>query len=75
MGWASGSELAENVWAAVRKDIPITRRHQVARHIIDLFEDMDCDTIDECQQLCKDAGRLYNQETDEIVYHDPRNTK
>jgi len=58
MGWASGSELAEQVWDAVRGFIPKGEpRVQAARDIIDLFEAQDCDTIDEAEQLCQDAGR------------------
>lgn len=57
MGWASGSELAERVWGEVREFIPDDKRKNVANEIIDAFEDMDCDTIDECEQLVKDAER------------------
>jgi hypothetical protein len=57
MGWASGSELAESVWSLFRKHVPKEQRKQVALKLIDLFEDRDCDTIDECEQLCKDAKR------------------
>lgn len=57
MGWASGSELAERVWDDVRTCIPseIDRR-TAAKRVIEAFEDMDCDTIGECEQLVKDAG-------------------
>jgi hypothetical protein len=57
MGWASGSELAEDIWTLVRKYIPKRVRKRVARKLIDLFENRDCDTIDECEQLCQDAER------------------
>lgn len=56
MGWASGSELAELTWAAVREHIPTEKREKIAREFIELYEDMDCDTIDECEQLVKDSG-------------------
>lgn len=55
MGWSSGSELAEEVWdmfrGLIRKD-----KKKYAKRLIELFENMDCDTIYECEQLCKDAG-------------------
>jgi len=72
MGWASGSELAEDVWAAVRNLIPggSTRVH-AAHKIIELFEDYNCDTIDEAEKLCADAGRVYDEWRDEIVYTMP----
>jgi len=57
MGWARGSELAEVVWNLVRDYIPVDRRPKIARRFIDHFEDMDCDTIDECETLCADAER------------------
>lgn len=55
MGWASGSELAEDVWDTVRKYIPVKNRRRVARKIVDLFEQQDCDTIHECEKLMNDA--------------------
>jgi hypothetical protein len=57
MGWASGSELAENLWDLVREFVPEDRRKKIAKKFIDEFESMDCDTICECTKLCKDAGR------------------
>lgn len=60
MGWASGSELAETTWDLVREHIPARKRKQVARDFIDAFEQADCDTMDECDQLVVDAG-LENQ--------------
>lgn len=58
MGWAAGSEIAENIWNAVWPHIPKKSRGIVARRIIKIFEDADCDTMDECEQLIKDAGKL-----------------
>ena len=66
MGWASGSELAEDVWTLVRKYIPKNALKQVASKLIDLFENRDCDTIEECEQLCQDAKRrTWRDEEDE----------
>lgn len=56
MGWASGSELAEKLWEGVREFVPEEDRGVVAKFFIDAFEDQDCDTIYECEQLVKDAG-------------------
>ena len=68
MGWASGSSLAEEVWDAVRKLIPASRKKmQAARKIIEAFQDCDCDTIQECERLCDDAGLEYDEEYDEII--------
>jgi len=57
MGWISGSKLAESIWSLVRDYIPQRKRKKVALDLIDLFENMDCDTIDECVKLCRDAER------------------
>lgn len=61
MGWSGGSELAYDVWKLVR---PLTYegkdRKKIAKKIIALFESQDCDTMYECEQLCKDAGVKYD---------------
>ena len=68
MGWASGSQLAEDVWAAVRNSIPAGARQPIAKKIVDLFEDYDCDTMPEAMQLYADAGWVYDTELDQYVY-------
>jgi hypothetical protein len=55
MGWASGSELAEDVWEAVRPYVVEEHRRDLAREIMSLFEDHDCDTLYECDLLVADA--------------------
>jgi len=56
MGWASGSELAENLWDNLRPLIPAKNRKKAAKAVIAAVQDHDCDTVHECEQLCKDAG-------------------
>jgi hypothetical protein len=51
MGWASGSELADGVWDAVKEHIPEEKKQEVALRIVNLFEGEDCDTLDECEDL------------------------
>jgi hypothetical protein len=58
MGWANGSELAEGIWLEIRKYIPKDKKQKVARKLIDMFEDMDCDTINECETLLKAAFKI-----------------
>ena len=55
MGWASGSDLAESVWKAVRIFVPVKERKTVAVSIVRAFEDHDCDTLDEAATLIADA--------------------
>lgn len=57
MGWASGSGLAEDIWDIVRPLTKPSNKKRIAGKLIELFEDMDCDTIDEAERLCADAGR------------------
>ena len=53
MGWTRGNELADNVWQVFKKYVPAQDRKKVATKLVDLFEDMDCDTICEIEELCK----------------------
>ena len=55
MGWASGSELAEDVWTIVRALIPMEERRETAVSIVRAFENHDCDTLDEAETLVADA--------------------
>lgn len=65
MGWASGSELAENIWDEVRNFIPENKRERVAKKIWAFFEDFDCDTLEECVNLYKDTGYFFKNIDDE----------
>ena len=47
MGWASGGELADNVWDVVSSYIPKGAKAKVAQDLIDIFEGRDCDTMQE----------------------------
>jgi hypothetical protein len=57
MGWGSGSQLAEDMWKRIRTLIPAKNRGTAAEIIWQCFEDHDCDTLDECDQLIKDIER------------------
>lgn len=56
MGWASGSEVGDNIWDGIRDLIPEENRQEAARVVINALEDQDCDTIGECENLVIDAG-------------------
>ena len=56
MGWASGSEMADDLWNALRKHIDPKQLKKCARKVIDIFEQQDCDTMSECGALIKDAA-------------------
>lgn len=51
MGWGSGSYLARQVWDSVKEHIPKKYKAKVAREIIRSFENEDCDTIQEAEEL------------------------
>lgn len=57
MGWASGSRLAEEIWNNFRRYIPEEKLKLEAEKFVALFEDMDCDTLDECEQLMSDLKK------------------
>lgn len=56
MGWSSGSELGTGLWVEIRENIRPDKLEETARAFIDSLEDMDCDTVGECEQLVIDAG-------------------
>lgn len=66
MGWASGSELAEEIWVIVSKHIPKQNQKRVAQKIITAFEERDCDTIYECYDLVEAAGIKFNEDGEVI---------
>lgn len=55
MGWASGSAIAEEIWNTIRPHIRPGTRGAMARAIIEIFENNDCDTLDEAELLSADA--------------------
>lgn len=50
MGWASGSELLDDIARVVMPKIPKKDRPSVAKELIEIFEARDCDTLDEVRQ-------------------------
>jgi hypothetical protein len=65
MGWASGSQLAEELYDDIRRVIPKDKRAKVAEKIIDAFENHDADDWSEDSLLWKDSGRPVWSEDDE----------
>jgi hypothetical protein len=67
MGWASGSQLAEDLYADIRKHIPKAKRAKVAEKIIAAFENYDADDWDEGSTLWSDSERplTWDDENDE----------
>lgn len=65
MGWAGGSGMAADVWKLVRSHIPESKRKRIAKKLVDIFENEDCDTMDEAELLMKDAGLANRWDEDE----------
>lgn len=55
MGWATGSYLAEDIWAKFKKEIPKEKRKAYAKWLYDLFCGEDADDWDCGSDLLKDA--------------------
>lgn len=45
MSWISGSDIAEDVWNAVKSHLPKKKRQGVAEEILAIFEGRDCDNL------------------------------
>jgi hypothetical protein len=67
MGWASGSGLAQEMYRAIRRDIPVPRRKRVAESVLRFFEEFDADDWDESSILWSDSERplTWDDENDE----------
>jgi len=48
MGWASGSGILDGVLKATWRYVPQYQKMAVARALIKVFEQEDCDTLHEC---------------------------
>lgn len=55
MGWASGSQIAEEVWLLFKGYVPKKDTRMIAKELVDLFEGYDCDTMDEAEELMRAA--------------------
>lgn len=62
MGWASGSIIAEVIWDLIKNEIPKNKQKKIAQKLIDIFENEDCDTIYEAEELYKAAGKSLEEE-------------
>lgn len=50
MGWASGSVLASEMIDVIKREVKDKKvRRKIYDMLIGVFEDQDCDTLDECR--------------------------
>ena len=47
MGWCSGCGIAEEVWDEISPHLKDWARQDVAKALVEIFEDHDCDTMEE----------------------------
>jgi hypothetical protein len=59
MGWASGSDLCEDLYRDVKRFVAKEDFQEVARIFIEHFESHDCDTL--CEVSDKDFKKAYNK--------------
>lgn len=57
MGWAGGSELLIDTWNQIRKFVPEKKREKTLSKLISLFENHDCDTTYEIENLWPESNK------------------
>jgi hypothetical protein len=45
MGWSSGAQILDEVWAEVVEFIPKKNQEEAAKRVVDIFLNYDADTI------------------------------
>jgi ribosome modulation factor len=63
MGWASGSKLATSLILSVESVMETDdgSRMRFYRDLIEAFEKMDCDTLNECLGMSEEFDRVYGE--------------
>jgi hypothetical protein len=56
MGWCEGSQLAEEVWEAVKPHIAKEHRCHMARKLLKMFEDHDADDFNDDMDIMQYAN-------------------
>lgn len=49
MGWTTGSQLAQDLWNDLKKQLDLNQQVRAKKLIIKHFENYDCDTLDEVE--------------------------
>ena len=75
MGWSSGSTLFSDIINILNNnDIDDTTRKSIYDDMIPAFEDVDCDTLDEClgkdKQFDLAYREYYPEEEDDLDFED-----
>lgn len=66
MSWASGSEIfSEIIDVLIDADVDKSARQEIYQRLIEVFEDQDCDTLDECVGKDKAFDIIWQQHASE----------
>lgn len=49
MGWCSGSEIAQELWEEIKDELTAKQKKIIKAKIIKVFENNDCDTMEEIE--------------------------
>lgn len=68
MGFATGASIAQDLWDEIEDFIPPICRQEVAQAFVDVFEDYDCDTMEETDVFAIAEG-IELEEDEEACFH------
>lgn len=67
MGWSSGSRVADDLIKALSETVEDDYiREEFYRKMIEIFEDHDCDTLDECVGVDAAFDSAFEEFTDTV---------
>lgn len=60
MGWSTGSMILSGIIKTIERNVehPVDRQ-EIYEDLIDIFEDYDCDTLDECLGESEEFDLVY----------------
>ena len=71
MGWSTGSQVFEEIVTVLRSNVPnFEDRCDIYRELIPIFENYDCDTLDECAGADEAFDEVWSEMYPENDYED-----
>jgi hypothetical protein len=68
MGWSSGSRVADDLIKALQESVDDDYvREEFYKKMIEIFEDHDCDTLDECVGVDAAFDSAFEEYTDPAI--------
>lgn len=65
MGWCKGGEILRKTLRVVLPDASPEKRQDIVDQLVDIFEDGDCDTIDELEDDFPEIARIMEKRREE----------